>query len=92
MKQQRPRNISIKDLITEAGQRELIEYLTSDDTEGFPTQEFFFETRVSDNYKNKVITLNNININEEGYGSQQFMELLLETSSVVVTDSKYIKY
>ncbi|KAG2189633.1 hypothetical protein INT46_005199, partial [Mucor plumbeus] len=76
MKRQRPCNVSIKDLI-EAGQRELIEYLASDDTEDFPIPELFSETCVSDD--------------EEGYDGQQSMEFLLETSSVVVLDSKYIK-
>lgn len=90
MKRQRPCNVSIKDLI-EAGQRELIEYLASDDTEDFPIQELFFETCVSDDEENEIITPNNIDINEEGYDGQQSMELSLETSSVVVLDSKYIK-
>ncbi|KAG2191820.1 hypothetical protein INT46_005036 [Mucor plumbeus] len=81
MKRQRPCNVFIKDLI-EAGQRELIEYLASDDTEDFPIQELFFETCVSDDEENEIITPNNIDIIEEGYDGQQSMELSLETSSL----------
>lgn len=92
MKRQKPCNVSIKDLI-EAGQRELIEYLASDDTEDFPIQELFFETCISDDDddENEITTPNDIDINEEGYNGQQPVELSLETSSVVVIDSKYIK-